>query len=276
MTVYVDVLLAVNYAVNLLLLLIAARLLGSAAGKKRLCLAALLGAAGALAIFLPSGGFLLQGLYKLGLTFAMTAAAFGLRPWQRLFRALLALMVSSFLFAGLMLAIQFFWGGVLYQNGVVYFDVSALELVFWTAVAYGVLWLFERLFLGRTAEKKLCRVTVDLDGRQISFLALADTGNCLKEPFSGAPVIVCDGNLAERAAPGAERIRLVPCSTIAGGTVLEAFHPDSVRIVHGERETFTSDVYIAKSKEPIIGEYQAVLNPQLIDSNPSAIRAATK
>lgn len=266
MTVYVDVLLAVNYAVNLVLLLVAARFMGAVVGRRRLCSAALLGAAGAMAIFLPPCGYFFQALYKAALTLAMTVAAFGLKPWRRLAKALFALMVSSFLFAGLMLALQFFWSGVRYHNGIVYFDVSALDLVFWTAVSYAFLWLFERLFLNRTGEKRLCHVTVDLDGKQIAFRALADTGNQLKEPFSGAPVIVCDKTLLERVIPSnPERIRLIPCSTVIGGTVLEAFHPDRVRIAHGQSETVTSDVYIAQSREPIRGEYEAVFNPQMID-----------
>lgn len=266
MVVYVDVLLAVNYTVNLVLLLSAARLSGAVVGRKRICLAALFGAVGALAIFLPYRGAVFQTFYKLTLTIAMTAAAFGFRPRRRLLKGLLALMASSFAFAGLMMALQFFWDGVLYQNGVVYFDISALDLIFWTAVSYGGLWLFERLFLNRTSEKKLCSVTVNLAGKQISFRALADTGNKLKEPFSGAPVIVCDAALAERVSDGSpERIRLIPCSTVAGGTVLEAFRPDSVRILCGGHETITGDVYLAKSREPITGEYEAVFNPQIID-----------
>ena len=58
MTVYADILFVVNYAVNLALLLISARLLGIIPKKKRICLAALLGAAGSLIIFLPLNGIL--------------------------------------------------------------------------------------------------------------------------------------------------------------------------------------------------------------------------
>ena len=105
-----------------------------------------------------------------------------------------------------------------------------------------------------------------IEGKQISFHALEDNGNRLKEPFSGAPVIVCDGALAGRLSPASpERIRLIPCSTVTGDAVLEAFRPDCVRITYKGREIITKDVYIAKSKEPIRGEYEAVLNSQIID-----------
>ena len=84
MTVYADVLIVVNYIVNLFMLLAARRILGSAAGRGRMSLAALLGAAGSLVIFLPYIGFWFQFLYKLFLAVAMAAAAFGIKPWQKL------------------------------------------------------------------------------------------------------------------------------------------------------------------------------------------------
>lgn len=268
MTVYVDVLLAVNYAVNLLLLMAAGKLLGTTAGRGRLCIAALVGAVGALVIFLPMDGFLLRFLYKGGLSILMTASAFGIRPFGKLARALAAVFVVSFVFAGVMMALQLLMqpGRLFYQNGVVYFHVSALSLVLWTAAAYGAIWLFDRMFLGRTEEKKLFRITVENAGRQVSFDALADTGSTLREPFSGAPVVVCDKALAQRVCPDQpERFRLIPCSTVLGAGMLEGFRPDMVSICGPAGEYKTRDVYIAKSREPIYGEYRAVFNPQLID-----------
>ena len=40
---------------------------------------------------------------------------------------------------------------------------------------------------------------------------------------------------------------------------------DEVTIVGDGKQIKTSDVYIASSREPIGGEYQALLNPQLVD-----------
>lgn len=268
MTVYADVLLAVNYVVNLLLLAGAARLLGALPGRKRVCLGALLGAAGSLAIFFPPWGPFRQLLYQLCLCAGMAGIVFGMKPYQRLLRGIVAVTAVNFLFAGAMLALQFSLepGGMVLYNGIVYFNVPALQLVFWTAFSYGLLTLLERLFSKGPAQKKLYRVTVDAGGCQISFDALADTGNTLKEPFSGAPVIVCDGTLAATLPVGeSSRLRLIPCSTVTGGGALQGFRPDGVTISWDGREYRTKDVYIAGSKEPIEGTYRAVFNPVLLE-----------
>lgn len=103
------------------------------------------------------------------------------------------------------------------------------------------------------------------DGKSVSFRALADTGSNLKEPFSGAPVIVCDGEIARRIRPeGKTNFRLIPCMTIMGEGALEGFRPDEVLIEGAAGKLHTSDVYIAASREPIRGDYQALINPQLV------------
>lgn len=79
MTVYADVLVVVNYIVNLLLLLASAKLLGVVICRWRLCAGALVGALGSLVIFLPYVGMWFQILYKILLALAMAAAAFGVR-----------------------------------------------------------------------------------------------------------------------------------------------------------------------------------------------------
>lgn len=266
MTVYVDVLLAVNYTVNLVLLLLAARFIGVVLSKKRVCLAALLGALGALIVFWPACTGLLLFLFKSALSFGMAWVAFGLHPLRKLLKAILALLVVSSLFAGMILGLQFLWDGVMYHSGVVYFDISALELIFWVGISYGVLCVAERFFVRTATEEALWTIVVDNMGKQISFHALADTGNGLKEPFSGAPVIICDALLADKVfAPTQEKMRLIPCSTVSGETVLEAFRPEQVHIIRGKRQIETNDVYIAKSKTPIGGTYEAVFNPQLIE-----------
>ena len=268
MTVYADVLVVVNYAANLLCLLAAAKILGRLAGRRRLCLAALAGALGSLVIFLPYVGAWFQAGYKLLLTLGMTLLAFGFHGWRRLGKALFVVLMVSFLFAGGLFALYFFAApaGMLFYNGVVYFDVPALFLLFGIGAAYLLVLLLERLFFSRTSEKELYTVTVTANGRTVTMKGLADTGSCLKEPFSGAPVIVCDGALAGKVRPDRpETFRVIPCRTVTGEGALEGFRPDEVEISGGGRTFKTNDVYIAASREAIGGEYQALLNPQLVD-----------
>lgn len=268
MTVYADVLVVVNYIVNLLVLLAAAKILGAVTARLRICCGALIGAAGSLVIFLPFYGFAFQIIYKLLLSFAMTAAAFGAKPLKRLMKSLFVTFAVSFIMAGFMLVLSFALepAGMLFYNGVVYFDISALLLVGTTAAAYLMILLFERLFFSRVADAELYDLTVNVSGKTVTLKALADTGSSLKEPFSGAPVIVCDRGIAERICPEDDmNFRVIPCLTVTGEGALRGFRPDGIVISGGGKEIITSDVYIAYGKQDISGEYQALMNPQIIN-----------
>lgn len=268
MAVYADVLVVVNYIVNLLLILTSGKILGVVLKRWRVSLAALIGGLGSLLIFLPVVGMGMQIILKLSLTFAMVSAAFGCKPWKRFAKAVFVLFSVSFIFAGLMLALSFFAApvGMLFYNGIVYFDISALTLILCTTAAYLLMLLFESLFFSRTAERKLCDITVTSNGKTIMMKGLVDNGCNLKEPFSGAPVIVCDRTLANKIRPEHDvGMRVIPCLTVTGEGVLEGFRPDHL-LLHCEGKTMqTADVYIAASREAIEGEYQALINPQLMN-----------
>lgn len=280
MTVYADVLVAVNYIVNLLLLKITARLMGAICSQKRLYLAALLGAVGSLAIFLPDYGFLPQTLYKFALTISMAATAFGVHNRAKLFKSLLVSLFVSFLFAGVAAAAVFFLSptGLLYYNGVVYFDLDVVQLILWIAAAYLMLTLLERFLSARVPDERLYPLTIRMEGESVTLKGFGDTGHSLKEPFSGAPVIICSGSfLAPLKQPPIERVRIIPCATVTGGGVLEAFRPDEIEISFGDGSSLRmSDVYVAAIQKSISCDYQALIPPALLNKKHYSPQIASK
>ena len=268
MEVYADILVVINYVINLLCLLAAGKILGRVVPRWRLCAAALLGGIGSLSIFLPlpSWGWM---LLKPAIALAMSACAFGFGNGRRFFHALFAVVAVSFLFAGLLFAIYFFVApmGMVFYNGAVYFNLSALSLLVGVACAYLVVRLADRFLSGRPASGLLYDLTLWKGGRTVVLKALADTGNRLKEPFSGAPVIVCDRSVVQRLCPPGEEIpfRVIPFGTVAGSGVLQGFQPDGILLQGPQLQVKTSDVYVAASPEPLQGEFQAVVNPQLVE-----------
>lgn len=267
MEVYADVLVTVNYVVDLLLLLAVVKIQGAVVSRNRLCLGALVGALSSLSIFLPYIGWWFQGGMKLLLAAGMGAVVFGLNPMSRFWKGFLLLLVMSFVLAGGLLALYWFVApvGMLYYNGVVYFDLSPLLLVGCVGGVYVILCLLERLFQGHKGDSRIYQVSIWVNGKTVSCKGLTDTGSSLREPFSGAPVIVCDRELARKVWPNDQKsFRVIPCLTVNGESALEGFQPEFVRIEGNGKTIQTRDCYIACSKQPIQGAYQALINPQMV------------
>ncbi|MFR6027787.1 MAG: sigma-E processing peptidase SpoIIGA, partial [Christensenellales bacterium] len=75
------------------------------------------------------------------------------------------------------------------------------------------------------------RVSLCFQGKSIRFPALIDTGNRLREPMSGLPVLIAeasllDGLLGGELAPGLTR--QVAFGGLGGCGTVRCFHPDHV------------------------------------------------
>jgi len=103
--VYIDSLFAVNFAVNYLLLLSAARFSGAPMRRGRIAVGAGLGALYAVAVYLPGFGFLGGFGVKAGLAALMALIAYGLEGgWKPLLKRLLVFWGVSFALAGAVMA----------------------------------------------------------------------------------------------------------------------------------------------------------------------------
>lgn len=281
MDVYVDILIVMNYCINLLLLLCVGKLCGRNPRRLRLVLASLVGAAGSLVIFLPFMGFAVSIFNKLVISAVMVAIAFPLRGIRVFCKEWFVFFAVSFFFAGVILAIQMVWQpkGMLYYNGIVYFNLSFGVLIAATVAAYLLLSLFHRFSRAGRLWQPVCRLTIYFGGKTARIRALVDTGNRLYEPFSDTPVIVCDlrGISSLLSAQSCKAIlkrdysgcdfpfRLIPYRNVEGHGVIPAFQAQLVEIEHKGQRLAVERVYIGISTEKIGGDnYTAIMNPDLV------------
>lgn len=283
--VYVDVLLVLNYIVNTVLLSCTAKLTGQRPKRRRMVAAALIGSASALAIFLPFMGFASELLLKLTVAVIIIRAAFPFTGRRRYLKQLFVFFAVSFMFAGTMLALWLLFAprGMLYYNGIVYFDISSGMLLVSTAAAYGLLTLAHRFARDGRVRTAIYEMEVQLGSRTLALQGLVDTGNTLAEPFSGLPVIVCaledaaallpagaaqaaqEGHLSEWLAEQRIAVRLVPYGSVGGGGLIPALRPDRV-VLHDQGDTYEAgDAFLGLAGHKIGGTgYNALLPPDLI------------
>lgn len=275
MVIYADMLLALNWWMDFLLLLGVRRGTGGDGKPWRLAMGALVGACSCLVLFLPPLAVWLSLLIRLATAALMVTVAFSCRRWRDWWRRVVLLFALSAALAGLCGGLYFFLApqGFYVFNGVVYYAVPPLLLVALTVLCYGLLWMGEHLLRRRAPGEHLLRVCLVHHGNRAVFPCLYDSGNHLVEPFSGKPVLVVERQVAEElqiCVPPVSELpagwRLIPYNTLGGNGLLPAFIPTSVAVVlHGE-ECPLPPCYIAVCDNLGRGEYRGLMGATMAEN----------
>ena len=172
---YIDLVMGLNFVVDLLLLLGAEKLAGYPIRFGRLCIAASVGG-------IYGGMCLLHGFRFLGNVF-----------WRMVFLGIMAsvafgLTVSAIRRAALFVLLSMALGGIAVGIG-----KGGISLI---ACAIGVTILCTLGFCGRKNGKRLMDVELWHGERQIRLKALEDTGNTLIDPVTGCRVLVVGAQVA--------------------------------------------------------------------------------
>lgn len=279
MVIYADILLAVNWWIDFLLLLGVRRALGGGVKNWRLALAALIGAVSSFVLFLPPLSVWLSLLVKLGTAALMVLTAFRRRSLRDFLRRLFLLFGLSAGLAGLCGLLYFYAAPTDFYvfNGVVYYGVPPLLLVGLTVVGYGALTVAESLLRRRAPARHAYRVHLTCGERHTAFLCLYDSGNHLVEPFSGHPVLVVERDVAEEVVEVPPSIgqlpphsevgwRLVPYDSIGGSGLLPAFVPHRVTVEQDGGQVAVAHCYVAVCDRLGRGEYRGLMGSALGDS----------
>ncbi len=251
--VYADLLFLINAGMDGLCLSITARLLHRRVRVWRLCLGAAAGGVYAVAaLFLTlSAGVALA--VDAAACLCMCAVVFGfgegrgVRGWLG---AALLYTALSMVMGGVMTALF----NLCNRAGLpAYLPDGGEGIGAWlfllSTVVGSILSLRGGRFCRRSESVRLCRVTVEMDGRSVTVRGLVDSGNLLRDPMGGRAVICLseasarqvlgetwDGVLTSggrelsglQDARDVRRLRLIPAGTATGGGLLPGFRPDRV------------------------------------------------
>lgn len=275
MTVYADILVIVNLYIDFFLLWCVKKALRLMVKNRRLALGALTGAACSLLALIPGSPAFLSLALSLLSAAAVTAAAFAPMQARVFCRAALCFWAFTFLLAGFFLFLLRFFApsNVAVLGNVVYFDLSPGLLFLFTCGAYLLFVLVKRLFPQRSSALRCQWLVIEHGGKKLRLYAKADSGNALREPFSGLPVIICQAErlkgavpepvleFLETGEPSGGELRLVPFESMGGTGVLPAFRPERVTV---EKTGAALSCYIAACRQSLsAGQFDALYNPDL-------------
>ena len=198
--VYIDSVFVLNALMDYLLILATAYLSGIPLRRGRCLLASLLGGCYAVGVFLPHCGFLAGWPEKLAAGIILAAVAYA--GEQKLLRLTVLLFGVSCGFAGCVLGLGFLaGGGVPMANGVFYTDIDAKVLLIAAGAAYLVMTVVFRAGAQHRIRGTLVPVRIEWDERSVSLTALCDTGNALRDPATGRPLLVASARRLETLWP---------------------------------------------------------------------------
>ncbi len=290
--VYLDVLFFVNLIVNYVMLLATGKMTGKPLKTNRAVFASCLGGLYSVcALTLPLQPFfgfparVVFGLFMVALSY----------PEVRGF-SFVALAGSfylcSALVAGTAMAL-YMWG----KPGLPRYSVIGQEYSgaqWWTlALALVVVsssgFLWRALNFSGIRRVPLMQVEITFDGHCIPVTGMVDTGNDLRDPVSGLPVIIVDWDSLKgimphevshfflsawdlvtarlTESPVGKRLRLIPYTNVSGNRgILPGFKPDALYLT-GKHGRLRKDAVIGVSGKRLSpqGLYQALLHPELVN-----------
>lgn len=210
--VYADSLFLINTVVDYLMILVTGRLAGIPLQRKRFLLAALLGGTYGVAAIIPGASFLLSPVMKVLVWILITLTAYGRS--QLFLRLTLLLGVISCALAGVVFALGSFWSTALLDHR----STSNMCLCLLCAVCAGLLCIPMFRSAAQTGVSgTTLPVRVSIGGRDLEIMALLDTGNQLRDPWTGEAVLVVSLHALQGVLPASLKKFLSPeafCSPI--------------------------------------------------------------
>jgi stage II sporulation protein GA (sporulation sigma-E factor processing peptidase) len=292
--VYADILLALNFFCDFFLLWAAGRILRRRINWLRIFLAAVAGALYGLTAVFPPLVWLTHPFCLFVVSLLLLRIAYIWDSPKSFLQLAGTFYLTAFAMAGAALA----GGRLLEQNGISLGPTQTLKAGSLLFALFIAVILARRGWsaLRRTWRKEDFRLHIEIRvaGHSCRMAALLDTGNDLREPLSGLPVLVADyaalrpllpdylrqaleapGNsdpakildqLAARPPDGwMRRLRLIPFASIGEQNgLLLGFKPDQL-ILDGAAKKQTNQVMVCISLKPLGNGYQAVVNPEIIN-----------
>lgn len=293
--VYIDVLFLVNFFMDFITLTLAGRLLRKKSGIVRRLLSAALGAACfCLIMVLPF--YRNKGLIEPCMaepcmalvSLLMVAAAFPLNGFKDMIKSLMVFYGSNFFLGGAVTGIYNYTKLGYYLRIAAKGDVHAqitLGALAGMVIAACILWKLIMKWQREKCQKDAVTylVRLKMGNRETREPAFLDTGNHLREPISGKPVILIDMDLAGELLDDEVReaiyifyetgqlnrtgIRLIPYHSVGKNNgMLAGVFLDCLQIENEGNNIEVAKPCIAVCREPIFAEkaYRILLNPELM------------
>lgn len=195
MTIYLDVVIVENLIMNAIITYATAIVTKSKMNHIRIIIASLIGAIYSVLSYISGLPIFSNLFFKIFLSIIMVYIAFNPKEMKVLGKQILLFYLTSFLFGGVAFAMIYVIKPqeILMKNGL-FLGTYPLKTVFVGAIVASIILItaFKVVKSKITKKDMYCEVTIRLQGKFKNIYVMIDTGNLLKDPISGMPVIVVE------------------------------------------------------------------------------------
>ena len=204
MTIYLDVILLENLCMNYIILFATGLIHKVKIKAWKLFVASLIGGIYSILSFAPVLEIYTNFLFKVILSVVMVYISFHPQNVKQLFKELIIFYLVSFAFGGCAFALLYFIKpqDILARNGVLTGTYPIKIALLGGIVGFVIVNIAFKVVKGKLSKKDMfCNISIFINGKEKEIKAFIDTGNLLKDPISGIPVIVVEVSELEEMIP---------------------------------------------------------------------------
>lgn len=204
MTIYLDIILLENMCMNYIILFATGLILKVKVKQIRIILSSLLGGIYAILSFAQILEIYSNFIFKIMISILMIYIAFDSKSVKQLLKQILLFYLVSFAFGGCAFCLLYFIKpqDILMRNGVLTGTYPLKIALLGGIVGFVIVNIAFKIVKGRISKNDMfCDVEIFFKGESTKIHAMIDTGNMLKDPISGTPVIVVEKQKLEKIIP---------------------------------------------------------------------------
>lgn len=204
MTIYLDVILLENICMNYIILFATGLIAKVKISQLKVIFSSLLGGIYAILSFAPILQIYTNILFKILISIIMIYIAFSPKNIKSLLKQLLLFYLVSFAFGGCAFCLLYFIKpqDILIRNGYLTGTYPIKIALLGGIVGFVVVNIAFKIVKARISKKDMfCDVEIFFKEKSVQIKAMIDTGNLLKDPISGMPVIVVEKGMLENIIP---------------------------------------------------------------------------
>lgn len=204
MTIYLDIIFLENLCMNYIILYATAIITKTKPKIIRILIASIIGAIYAIVVVLNILEIYSNIFFKFLISIIIVYLALETKNIKNLVKNIIIFYLTSFTFGGVALALLYFVKpeNILMRNGV-YVGTYPIKIAFMGGILGFIIITVAFSVIKKKINRKTiyCDIKISINERIVQTKALLDTGNFLKDPISGLPVVIVESNILKRILP---------------------------------------------------------------------------